>query len=50
MYHASTYKLKIVTTAFNKQMKTLLVTSESEDVNLSPSNHQYGFAALFCLM
>ena len=27
-------------TAFNKQMETLLVTSEFQDMDLPPSNHQ----------
>ena len=51
MYHASNYKSKIVMTAFNKQMETLLVTSESQDVDLLPSNHQCRpLADLFCIM
>ena len=53
MYHSSNYKSKIVMTAFNKQMETLLVTSEFQDMVLAtPSNHQCGSlaAALFCIM
>ena len=34
MYHASNYKSIIVMTAFNKQMETLLVTSEFQDIDL----------------
>ena len=34
MYHESNYKSKIVMTAFNKQMETLLVTSEFQDMDL----------------
>ena len=39
-------------TAFNKQMETLLVTSEFQDMDLYvPSNHQCGpLAALFCII
>ena len=51
MHHASNYKSKIVMTAFNKQMETLLVTSEFQDMDLPPSNHQCGpLAAAFCIM